>query len=407
MANQSRRSKITQVESVSALTLAPRREALEPLILELHAAVTVKELWPSLQALLGEAFAHHSIVLGMQFVREQGPSIMLHSRPLPLRTPEWYDQVLPVHPGLAWLQSHPGAKLVRVSDVQPMAELKSSDYYRVFMQPEGWLHGLGFFYWNEEGIENMIGINRAEEQGDFDAADLAVAEWLYRQIGVVLRRIARLNRETKMRDTLASYLMDLPLPAMCVDWNLCPIYTNHAAREMLRRWTNGASGPGSAKLLRRPRLSADLRSICQSLRKKIQSGDRTNAANRSQQVRVPHPSQPDLFATVKSLRANGDPLSKPGFWITWMASGNAPAATPGLGNWKHLSRRERDVALRLFQGESNLEISRALGRSVSTIKSHLDSMFRKIGVKNRAGLLARLGGPISSQPAPGSPARSG
>lgn len=366
-------------------------------MLELHAAVTVKELWSSLQALLGAAFAHHSIVLGLQFVRAQGPSIMLHSRPLPLRTPEWYDQVLPVHPGLAWLQSHPGARLVRVSDVLPVAELKASDYYRVFMQPEGWLHALGFFYWNEEGIENMIGLNRTEEQGDFDAADLALAEWLHRQIGVVLRRIARLNQEAKVRDTLASYLMDLPLPAMCVDWHLRPIYTNLAAREMLLRWTNGEPGPGSAKLLRRPRLPADLRALCLSLRKSIQAGDRTNtsnAANRSQQVRAAHPAQPGLFVTVKSLKTNSDPLSKPGFWITWVTPENAPASAPGLGKWKLLSRRERDVALRLLQGESNLEISRTLGRSISTIKSHLDSMFRKIGVRNRAGLLARLGGPV-------------
>lgn len=397
MANRSGRSHSTQATSSAVANLTARREALEPQLLDLHAAVTVNELWSSLQALLGAAFAQHSIVLGLQFVRERGPSIMLHSRPLPLRTPEWYDQVLPVHPGLAWLQSHPGARLVRVSDVQPVAELKASDYYRVFMQPEGWLHGLGFFYWNEEGIENMIGINRAEEQGDFDAGDLAIAEWLYRQIGVVLRRIARLNREAKVRDTLASYLMDLPLPAMCVDWHLRPIYTNHAAREMLLRWTNGAAGPGAAKLRRRPRLPADLRHLCQSLRKSIQAGDRTNTsntANRTQQVRAAHPTQSGLFVTVKSLQTDRDPLSKPGFWITWVAAENAPAAAPELGKWKLLSRRERDVALRLFRGESNLEIGRALGRSVSTVKSHLDSMFRKIGVRNRAGLLARLGAPV-------------
>lgn len=77
-----------------------------------------------------------------------------------------------------------------------------------------------------------------------------------------------------------------------------------------------------------------------------------------------------------------------------MSSENGLAVAPRLGKWKLLSRRERDVALRLFQGESNLEISQSLGRSVSTIKSHLDSMFRKVGVKNRAGLLAQLGGPV-------------
>jgi DNA-binding CsgD family transcriptional regulator len=397
MANRSRRRHLVHATIASGSALATRREALEPLLLDLHATTNVKELWPALQALLGAAFSHHSIVLGLQFVRERGPSIMLHSRPLPLRTPEWYDQVLPVHPGLAWLENHPGARLVRVSDVQPVAALKASDYFRMFMQPEGWLHGLGFFYWNEEGIENMIGVNRAEDQGDFNADDLAVAESLYHQIGVVLRRIARLNQEAKVRDTLASYLMDLPLPAMYVDWHLRPIYTNHAAREMLLRWANRASGSAPAKLLRRPQLPADLRLLCQSLRKTIQAGDRTNtsnAANRSQQVRAAHPPQPRSFVTNQNNHTNRDLLSKPGFWITWMAPETVPSTTAGLGNWKLLSRRERDVALRLFRGESNHEISQALGRSISTIKSHLESMFRKAGVKNRAGLLAHLRGPV-------------
>jgi len=398
MAQRMRGTLPNQAISGTIHALTARRQALEPLLLELHAAVTVKYLSSALQTLLEAAFSQHSIVLGLQFVREQGPSIMLHSRPLPLRTPEWYDQVLPVHPGLAWLQSHPGARLVRVSDVQSLAELKASDYYRLFMKPEGWVHGLGFFYWNKEGIENMIGINRAEDQGDFDAADLAVAEWLYPQIGVGLRRIARLNQEAKVRDTLASYLMDLPLPAMCVDWHLRPLYTNHAAREMLHRWTNStATGPVTAKPLRRPQLPADIRSVCQSLRRKMQAGDRTNVsndANRSLHIRVAHPSQPGLFVIIKSMQDNGDPLTKPGFWITWVSSENGLAVAPRLGKWKLLSRRERDVALRLFQGESNLEISQSLGRSVSTIKSHLDSMFRKVGVKNRAGLLAQLGGPV-------------
>ena len=84
-------------------------------------------------------------------------------------------------------------------------------------------------------------------------------------------------------------------------------------------------------------------------------------------------------------------MDKPGFWITWLEEGAGADTRGNLGAWKLLSQRERDVARRIGRGETNAEIAHALGRSVSTVKTHLDSMFRKLGVKNRAGLLARLG----------------
>lgn len=374
------------------MTVASRRESLEPLLLKLQATVTLPPLWNALQALFAEAFPHHALVLGLQFLR-QVPSAMLHSRPLPLRTPDWYERSHPVHPGFAWLKDHPGATLVRVSDVLPLDELKRGEYYREFMEPEGWVHSLGFLYWSEEGLEHMIGINRAEAQGDFDEADMVLARWLYPQVGVALRRVALMQKAAAGQETLAAYLMDLPLPAVCVDWTLDIVYANHAARETVARW-NGQAGTRAAKLPRRLHLPANIRTACQALKKQISDADRTNgenAATRTVQMQLPHPTQPDQVACIKSLPFAGDPISKPGFWITWLAGALGHETDKNLGRWKLLSPRERDVARRVGRGETNQEIARALGRSVSTVKTHLESMFRKLRVKNRAGLLARLG----------------
>ncbi len=394
MAATPRKIKPGSVHENQANGLVARRQWLEGALLKLHGTVTLPSLWIELQDLLEAAYPHHSLVLGLQFTRTVGPSVMLHSRPLPLRTPEWYDRNLPVHPGLAWLQQNPGAKLVRVSDVLPLDELKAGDYYQVFMEPEGWVHGLGFFYWNSEGIEHMIGINRAEDQGDFDAEDMELAHWLHPQIGVALRRVAQLRKEAGAREVLATYLMDLPLPALSLDWNLQPFYANHAARQTLARWESDKSGDAAPKPPRRPRLPSDIRAACLALKKQITAADRTNIANpttRTVQARVPHRTQPGWIAFIKSLPFKGDPVTKPGFWITWLEP--VDDAGPTLGKWKLLSPRERDVARRIARGETNAQIAHALGRSLSTVKTHLESMFRKLGVKNRAGLLARLGRP--------------
>lgn len=48
-----------------------------------------------------------------------------------------------------------------------------------------------------------------------------------------------------------------------------------------------------------------------------------------------------------------------------------------------LSPREEDVARLLMKGVSNKEIARALGIELVTVKAHVGSIFRKLGVRNR------------------------
>lgn len=370
-----------------------RREALDPLLLKLQATVALPPLWSGLQTLLEAAFPHHSLVLGLQFLG-QFPSVVLHSRPLPLRSPDWYKRNHPVHPGFAWLKDHPRAKLVRVSDVLSLDELKRGDYYHEFMQPEGWVHSLGLLYWDDEGLEHLIGINRTETQGDFADDDMELARWLYPQIGVALRRVAALRRAAAEQETLSAYLMDLPLPALCVDWTLRILYHNRAGRETVGRWIKVDPRGKYSNATRHLRLPGDIRAACQRLKQQISAADQTNTdntASRTVQTQVTHATQSGWVASIKSLPFGGDPVIKPGFWITFLEETHDAEPAQHLGRWKLLSLRERDVARRIGRGETNVEIARALGRSLSTVKTHLESMFRKLGVKNRTGLLVRLG----------------
>lgn len=55
-----------------------------------------------------------------------------------------------------------------------------------------------------------------------------------------------------------------------------------------------------------------------------------------------------------------------------------------------LTERERDVARYISVGASNLEISNALVVTERTVKAHLTSLFRKLGVKNRVELALLL-----------------
>jgi PAS domain S-box-containing protein len=55
-----------------------------------------------------------------------------------------------------------------------------------------------------------------------------------------------------------------------------------------------------------------------------------------------------------------------------------------------LSRRERDVVTHLLQGHRVVSIAELLGVSEHTVRNHLKSIFRKLGVHSQAELVDRL-----------------
>jgi DNA-binding NarL/FixJ family response regulator len=59
---------------------------------------------------------------------------------------------------------------------------------------------------------------------------------------------------------------------------------------------------------------------------------------------------------------------------------------PALPN---LTERESDVLERLLDGLTNKEIGRALGVQEITVKLHLRSVYRKLGVRNRTQAVRR------------------
>jgi len=68
-------------------------------------------------------------------------------------------------------------------------------------------------------------------------------------------------------------------------------------------------------------------------------------------------------------------------------SGDAP--TTGNEAFSRLTRRERDVVALVVEGLLDKEIAQRLGISYTTVRTHLDRSFQKLGVSNRSRL-ARL-----------------
>ncbi len=54
-----------------------------------------------------------------------------------------------------------------------------------------------------------------------------------------------------------------------------------------------------------------------------------------------------------------------------------------------LTPRERQVALLVTRGLSNKDVAREMGLSEGTVKIHVHNIFRKLGAKNRYGLIVQ------------------
>ena len=70
-------------------------------------------------------------------------------------------------------------------------------------------------------------------------------------------------------------------------------------------------------------------------------------------------------------------------------SSNGKGLTAGLARMRSLtSERESNVIGYVCMGYTNREIARELSLSAHTIKAHLNRIFRKLNVSNRAGLIS-------------------
>ena len=67
------------------------------------------------------------------------------------------------------------------------------------------------------------------------------------------------------------------------------------------------------------------------------------------------------------------------------------AATPAITGGEQLTRRERELVDLVAGGASNKDIARRLAISVKTVKTHLTSIFRKLGLSTRLELAVAVG----------------
>ncbi|EBG7469796.1 response regulator transcription factor [Salmonella enterica subsp. enterica] len=92
------------------------------------------------------------------------------------------------------------------------------------------------------------------------------------------------------------------------------------------------------------------------------------------QAVVPRDSDAETFVLALNAVARGM-MFLPGDWLN--------STELESRDIKALSARQREILQMLAAGESNRQIGRALNISTGTVKAHLESLYRRLDVKNR------------------------
>ena len=111
------------------------------------------------------------------------------------------------------------------------------------------------------------------------------------------------------------------------------------------------------------------------------------------EVTVLSPGEPRVRAVVQSVRFEVQLLGRPRHLVHFEAVSGKRGSYAGPSRMDLLLRltpRERELAEVIGRGVSNAVAARRLGKRVHTIKKQLQSIYRKLGVKTRARVVALL-----------------
>jgi DNA-binding CsgD family transcriptional regulator len=369
---------------------------LQAPLLKLHAALEVEPLWRAVRSVMRAAFAPHRVTLFLGHLG-MGEARVVLTDPAIALPEEWYTARGKLNPFSPFIAAHRGVKFYRFSDVlPPRAEWINGEFYRRFAHPEGWDKGVSALYWSRREVTAMFSLYRAPAQPEFSEAEFALLRHLYPFVGTAITRVQRLHTERLARRGLEEFNKHIPVGLVFLDWELRVEFANPEAHRLCAIWNFGLAAARTFNARDAFAVPPALLEACRALRKGVLARDPKQPTSQPSDVAHIEPlAASGLRAQVTVLNNSASVLAQPRFIVLLdsrpvLSAQPAAVSAEKLNQLRDLTPREREIALLLCEGHSNAELARRLSKSVLTIKTQLNSVFRKLGVKSRAQMMALL-----------------
>ena len=300
-------------------------------------------------------------------------------------------------PAIPIAMANPGIRLLptRTGLPQDDAELHDSAFYREVMQVQGWRHAVALCFWDQPPAAFPVlvfSVKRKEGRPDFSDQDLADLETMHAFMEPAIGRIRERTAATAVYDAIATPLRHDSRGVVVLDSRFQVVRSNLVGQRLLRQVLPAAARSGRRER-RRLRIPPAVQEACRELNaerlERLRSGLSADVLRRRLEVPVAEHSALDVLITMISQDDKG--IAEPSCVVEiderLAFEGQGVASAVGLPG---MTAAERQVATALADGLSNQEIADRLGKTVYAVKFLLHQIYRKTGIANRAGLVARL-----------------
>lgn len=178
----------------------------------------------------------------------------------------------------------------------------------------------------------------------------------------------------------------LPVGALVLDSDHQIVFANREGAELLAQWTN----PRAASKVRAAAVPREIANACDGLRRgKSPGATPQGRPHFGGRVFVAHPTNQDLSAVVALERSPRD--RRLALFCVFLHDRLRENLVSGRrDHLAMLTVAERRVAKLVVQGLRNREIAASLGKSITTVKSQLATVYGKLQVTSRMQLAALL-----------------
>jgi DNA-binding CsgD family transcriptional regulator len=259
-----------------------------------------------------------------------------------------------------------------------------TEYYNDFLKPQKIHHKLIVNLLAEKELYGRIVLTRPKHSKRFTKDEIQTAKSISPYLAHALAH-NYLRREIVLKGNILNYLeRQSSIGVILLDERLQIIYQNPKAGEVISKLMNAGSAvkhkdPISSRLLR------DCREIKAGL-----GGCPTGGMTLPRHSVVMGPNQTRFSITSRVLDQETDWQGSRLLMVTLEEESPAAINSQKLKDKFHLSKREVEVVGLLILGLKNAEIARKLFVSEVTIKKHLQNIYEKVGVTNRATLINRM-----------------
>ena len=259
-----------------------------------------------------------------------------------------------------------------------------TEYYNDFLKPQKIHHKLVVNLVAEKELYGRIVLTRPRKSARFNRNELRTAKTLSPYLAHALAH-NDLRRKIKLRGKVLDYIEKRSsIGMMLLDENLQVVYRNQKAEEIVDKLRSTVSNVDNEDLI-----SSRILTDCREIKADLETNPAGGMVIPKRSV-VQGPDQSRFEITSRVLEPESD-LEKSRLLMVSIEEQSPVNIDPQyLKDRLRLSKREIDVVGLLFLGLTNAKIAGNLFVSEVTVKKHLQNIYEKVGVSNRATLINRV-----------------